>query len=814
MRNRAARCGTPKRKLLIAVHAALLVWGGSALYLCTASSASAQSQPQTAALQRYDIGAGALAPALRKLASTAGIAITFTAEQTHGKNTGGVHGQYGLDEAFKILLAGTELQALVRDNGGYVLAPVREAAVRVDTQALGTVTVSAGRPSGTTEGSGSYTTGATASATGLSLSLRDTPQSVSVITQQQIRDQNLQTLAQALRNVTGVAVTTWDSERSFFSSRGFAIDNVQYDGVPTSLRNSFYGESNNDPIIYDRIEVVRGATGLMTGAGYPSASINLVRKRADSKVLTGSASLGVGNWNRKRGSVDLSTPLTEDGRIRARFVAMAQEKESQLDLYHSSKQVFYGVVEADLTPATTLSIGFDYQKNKPTGVTWGGLPLVFSDGSYADWDTSKTMAAPWTYWTTTNQTAFANLEHRFDNGWKAKLNLSHRESDYDAKLLYLSGNMNRLTGTGLTPLPNYTTYSFQQDSIDAQATGPFDLFGRKHELVVGLSGSKSRDIQMSHARTSTLQSSGNFYTWDGSYAEPTWGPATLAGVDRTRQTGMYGALRLSLTDHLKFIVGGRQSSWRNESLTATRSHNAFTPYAGAIYDLNEVYSVYASYTDIFLPQNYRDVNGAYLSPVTGVNYEAGIKGEHLGGRVNTSFSIFRIKQDNVATRDGTSVVPGTSTFAYVGAKGVTSEGFEAQIAGELTPGWNMVAGISRTIATQANGTAYNPDIPTTQVRLFSTWNLPGAWSPLTIGGGYNWQNRTYTTVSTSLAGNVVYEQKPVGVAELMARYEFTPKLSAQLNINNLFDKKYLVYLSGQGTYAEGRNAMLTLNYKF
>lgn len=92
------------------------------------------------------------------------------------------------------------------------------------------------------------------------------------------------------------------------------------------------------------------------------------------------------------------------------------------------------------------------------------------------------------------------------------------------------------------------------------------------------------------------------------------GPATLAGVDHTRQTGIYGALRLSLSDRLKFIVGGRQSTWRNESLTATRSHRAFTPYAGAISDLDDVYSVYASYTDIFLPQNYRDVTGAYLSP--------------------------------------------------------------------------------------------------------------------------------------------------------------------------------------------------------
>ncbi|WP_091904749.1 TonB-dependent siderophore receptor [Chitinasiproducens palmae] len=786
---------------------------GLAAGLAASHGVPAFAQVQAPSQQHYEIAAGALAPALRALASTAGAPITFTAVQTSGKTTAGLHGEYGIDQAFATLLSGTGLAAVRRENGGYVLTPATQGDVRSDARALEPVHVTAGADATKTEGTGSYTTGATAAATGLPLALRDTPQSVSVVTQQQIRDQDLQTLAQALRNVTGVAVTTWDSERSFFNSRGFAVDNIQYDGVPTSLRNSYYGETHNDPIIYDRIEVVRGATGLLTGAGYPSASINLVRKRADSKTLAGSASLGLGTWNRRRATVDLSTPLSSDGGVRARVVAMAQSKNSQLDMYHSNKQVFYGVVEADLSPRTTLNVGFDYQRNRPTSVTWGGLPLVFSDGTYAEWDKSKTMATPWTYWSMTNQTAFANLEHRFENGWKAKLNLAHRKSEYDARLLYLSGNMNRLTGQGLTPLANYTTDFFQQNSLDAQATGPFTLLGRRHEWVIGFNFSQSRDVQISHAAATPLQSTGNFYAWDGSYAEPSWRAGAIASVDRTRQVGAYSALRLSLTDRLRFILGARQTDWRNETLTATRSHSAFTPYAGAIYDLNEVYSVYASYTDIFLPQNYRDVSGNYLSPVTGTNYEIGIKGEHLNGRLNTSFSLFKIEQDNVATRDGSNIVPGTTSFAYIGAKGVTSKGFEAQVAGEPLPGWNVVAGLSRTMAAQASGTPYNPDIPTTQFRLFTTWRLPNTWHALTVGGGFNWQNRTYTTIATSLAGNVVYEQKPVGVAELMARYEFTPKISLQINFNNIFNRKYLVYLSGQGTYGEGRNAMATLTYK-
>ena len=143
-----------------------------------------------------------------------------------------------------------------------------------------------------------------------------------MLTRQQIEDQNLVSLNEALHSVTGIHVVSSDSDRSDFYSRGFYIDNIQYDGVPTSLGLSFYGESGSDTTIYDRVEVVRGATGLLTGAGNPSASINLVRKRADSKVFTGAASLGIGSWNQHRATVDLSTPITEDGRVRGRFAAM------------------------------------------------------------------------------------------------------------------------------------------------------------------------------------------------------------------------------------------------------------------------------------------------------------------------------------------------------------------------------------------------------------------------------------------------------------------------------------------------------------
>ena len=145
------------------------------------------------------------------------------------------------------------------------------------------------------------------------------------------------------------------------------------------------GESSVDPIIYDRVEIVRGATGLRTGAGNPSASINLVRKHADSREFKADLSAGVGNWDTYRVTADLSSPLNASGSVRGRIVSAYQDNHSFLDYYQSQKKVFYGVVDADLGSRTTLSVGYNYQDNDPQGSSWGGFPLGYADGGRTYW---------------------------------------------------------------------------------------------------------------------------------------------------------------------------------------------------------------------------------------------------------------------------------------------------------------------------------------------------------------------------------------------------------------------------------------------
>ncbi|MCD0501871.1 ferric-rhodotorulic acid/ferric-coprogen receptor FhuE [Bordetella petrii] len=677
-------------------------------------------------------------------------------------------------------------------------------------------------PLTTTEGTASYTPRATDAGTGLTLSLRETPQSVTVVTRQRIEDQNMRSLVDVMSSTPGISVQNYDAERYTFSSRGFPITNYMYDGIPTSFETGYAaGESSVDPIIYDRVEVVRGATGLMTGAGDPSASINLVRKHATAREFTADLSVGAGTHDTYRATADLQTPFNASGTVRGRIVAAYQKNHSYLDHYQNEKKVFYGVVDADLTSRTTLSVGFNYQDNDPQGSSWGGFPLWYADGGRTDWKRSLNTGADWTSWASTTQGAFAQLEHRFDSGWRVVAVASHSKHEMDGKLLYLTGWPDRNTGLGMGSSPAWYIGDRKQNSFDVKASGPFTLFGRRHELVVGASASRQY-AHFDYHGALTSSPVGNFFDWDGSYPEPEWDSnAATASRYTTKQAGVYSALRLNLADPLKLIVGGRYSTWKTDAVGwgGTNGYNfdknAFTPYAGLLFDLNENYTAYASYTEIFNPQAYQDRNGGWLDPLEGKSYEAGLKGEWLDGKLNASAAVFQVEQDNVAQPDNGYFVPGTPNQAYRAAQGTRTRGFDLEVSGEITPGWNMAAGWSHWTGRDGDGAAIQTNQPRSLVRLFTTYRLPGDWSKLTVGGGVNWQSHVYTD-ATGPNGEERVSQGSYAITNLMARYQFNRSLSAQLNIDNVFDRKYYSQIGfyNQGAWGEGRSAMLTMRYQY
>lgn len=663
-------------------------------------------------------------------------------------------------------------------------------------------------------------------ATGLGLAPRETPQSVSVITAQSILDQNLGTIADVMVNATGVSVSELDDVRNNFHARGFAIANYQIDGVPLAWTLAGgAGETMADVSLYERVEIVRGATGLLTGAGDPSASINLARKHADSKTLSGYLKAGYGRYNDRQFSADIAGALTQSGAVRGRAVVKYQRAESHVDLFKDRKLVGYGVVEADLGPATLLRAGISHQREKPTASMWGALPSFYSDGSFARWPRSKTSAASWTYWNTTNQNAFASMEQGFSNDWQLTFNYNRLLNAQQTEILYLSGQVNRSSGLGLGAFPYSDNGQSMQHSFDMRLKGDYPLLGREHEFVLGALHSFQDRKNTTYAALA-FPPVGNFNVWDGAaYPYPGFSGQGLLRVDEeTGQTGFYGATRLNISDRLRLIGGGRLAAYERKGVNfgaryAINNRGVFIPYAGALFDLNEQHRLYASYTEIFQPQNARDRNGALLPPITGKNYEIGLKSAFFDDALQTSLALFRIEQDNLAQPDPGFFIPNTTPPAPASraADGATSQGFEIELVGELLDGWNLSLGYSQFQATDAKGARVNTDHPRRLLNLFTTYRLSGALNRLVIGGGVSWRSESYKAISNPVTrAPFRLQQDAYALVSLMARYEIGDSLAIQANIDNLLDQSYYSQIGffNQYRYGAPRHWSISLSYAF
>lgn len=774
---------------------------------------------------KLDIPAQSLASALREFGKQAGLEVLYSPDVVKGVKSRGVSGSLEPEEALDTLLQGSGI-SYHREGNTITLS-----AVTSDLLQMGAVTIEGRGLGATTDGTGSYTTGLVSSITKLPLTPRETPQTVTVMSRQQMDDFALNSIDDVMKHTPGVTVQKLDSERSAYWARGSQITNFQYDGIPSYLDTAYAdGKTLSDMAIYDRIEVIKGATGLLTGSGQPGAALNLIRKRP-TRSFAGHVSLGAGSWDNYRGELDVGGPLTDEGNIRGRFVTAYQDKNSYMDRYEQKNSTYYGILEADLTPSTLFSIGMDYQDTTPTASNWAGVPLFYSDGSKTDFPRSFNPGANWSSWEQYNRTVFATLEHTLENNWTLKLHLNHQESGYHAPLGSAGGGYpDPVTGEGAILFHGKYTGDTRRDSVDMYASGPFELFGREHEAVFGYNASRSVTKGNGYWDYPTPYdpSIPNIFTWNGKFPEPDWGSkANLKNYSQLNQSGYYGTVRLKPTDDLALIAGARVADYHDSaeqisdsqygySVTpqSTRKSGVVVPYLGAVYDLNDNYSVYASYTGIFQPQQLRDIDDKPLEPEEGKSYELGVKGEFYDGLLNASFAVFESQQDNLAVE--TSDVTPSGGIAYESVDGTKTRGFEAEVSGELLPGWQLQAGYTHAVSRDKDGHRIRTLNPDQLFRLYTTYQLPGELNQFTVGGGASYQSKIWTNVSDQNYETVKYTQGSYWLVDLMTRYQVTDNLSATLNLNNVFDKKYFSNLGfyNTGYYGEPRNLMLTTRWDF
>lgn len=817
------------RPLGRAIHLALL---GMALTAPLSTALLAQpAWAQTAPELQFDIPAGTLESALAQFASTAGVTLSFEPGHARGRQSAGLQGRYTTSAALQQLLAGSGLQAVRQANGSYSLvpAPMESDAVLE----LRTITVTGQSLNATTEGTGSYTTGETASATRLPLSLRKTPQSVSVVTRQRMDDQHLQSVSEVLKFTPGITVNQESSEAYSFYSRGFTLENFQFDGVPSlssdggSVRDNY---SIGNSLIYDRVEVLKGATGLVNGSGYPSGVVNLVRKRPTDN-FQGHVGAGAGSWDKYTGEVDLSGPLTQSGNIRGRMVAGTQTQHSYVDYLQGDEHIFYGVLEADLTDNTMLTLGYDVQKNQDNGSTTGALPVFRQDGRTIKYDRDFNPADRWSWRNQDTERAFAELAHTFDNEWVLKGVVSTREYKSRELISGLSSMPVQLDNSishGFYPggASKFNTTS-KEENLDLYARGPFTLGGRVHEALFGYS--------VAHTRATSKRYDGDtnptvddVFAWDGYGDKPShfdwWSTFDI----EARQKVGFAATILKPTDRLQVILGARvvDYKWKidtiNDAGIKLPADDSVTgevvPYAGVTYDIDQYHTVYVSYTDVFKPQPYSlDISGKPLDPLTGQSYEIGIKGAYFDDRLNASLAVFELQQDNFAELAGTN--PETGNGAYRAIQGVTTRGVEMEISGEVAKDLQLMAGYTFAESHDGDDKRVATNQPQHLFKLATNYRLPDDWHKVTVGGNVYWQSSTFFRPGNWYSTddpNAKFKQKSYTLVGLVAGYDFTDNLKGSVNVNNLFDKHYY---SGIGNYDTAywgapRNVMLNVKYNF
>lgn len=675
-----------------------------------------------------------------------------------------------------------------------------------------------------TEDSDTYAAAESTVASKLPVALKDIPQSVSVVTRQRIEDQNLSTLEDALRWVPGVHVIPNDTAQSQYWARGYGL-NVSVDGVPST--GGLSGAEQFDLAVYDRVEVLRGPAGVLQGSGDLGGTVNVVTKKPRSQFgLNGNISTG--SWDNHRGELDVTGPLDAEGRLRGRFVGVGQERDFFYERTHQQKWVGHGVLEFDLNDDLTLSLAHTRQNND-IDVPFAGLPVSVPGGSAGrllDVSRSTNPYPDWSYSRAHTRETVLAAEQRFANEWSLTAKLRYLTQENEWK--------DAVPGSGVD-LNNHTfSYVFLREydgesrrrAADIYASGPFSLLGQEHQVLIGYNQEdyrvRSSDTWGANRSASALVGSAasGLDLSNPDLAEP--GLERNRGAERlTEQSGIYGQLRLRLLDPLTLVAGGRLSDYDYKSRSRAPSNlttwsqgesvkNEFTPYGGLVYELTPQVSLYTSYSDIFIAQDYEKAGGGTLEPRVGKQYEVGIKASLLDEVLSAQLAAFRIRDENRPFED-----PNDPNY-YIAAGEVESRGWELEITGRPLPGWDVSTGYThlktRYLSDDSNVGLFSHSSPKHNFKLWSHYRFQdGLLKGLALGGGIQ---ATSSYGSDRFASD--REQSGYALVSAVASYALNEHATLALNGGNLTDRKYYVSLGNNtyNTYGEPRNFTLSLRLKY
>jgi outer membrane receptor for ferric coprogen and ferric-rhodotorulic acid len=652
--------------------------------------------------------------------------------------------------------------------------------------------------------------GETDSATKLKLTMMETPQTVSAISRVQLDDFLLQKVNAALDYAPGVTVEEVETSRTYYTARGFDIVNFQYDGVGAPFT---YGlnSGQQDSALYEQIEVVKGAAGLITGLANPSATINYIRKRPTDQFLAATA-LTLNEWDGVRVEGDLSGSLSE--RVRGRLVVVDEDTDSYLDRYSQADQLGYGIIEADIGDSTLITLGHIHDDSDATGVLWGALPLVYSDGSFTNYDVSASTSPDWTYANSDRSQTFLEVRHEMENGWAIQSNLAEYETAFNSQLFYVYGTPDPATEVGLFGYASGYDSEEKQRILDVFLSGTFTLGGREHDLVVGVNHTEIDNVLASYYDfVDGFPVLGNDWA-AGTSPRPAFtehDPFNDAADIRQEQSSVYFASRLNLTDKLSVLVGARQQEVEQTGFSyggpADTNADETVPYVGAVYAVSDALSIYGSVSEVFVQQTFVNDNFTPLGPTQGESREIGFKRAFNDTTAILTVALFESENYNLGEFIGRDTTTGT---AFYEGRDYDSSGYEVEIAGQLTDFVNVSAGYTHVEIEDEIGGRARPYVPSGLLKLSATYSLPSL-PRLKLGGVLKWQD-DITTLHAETGFTV--RQDSYTLIDIVLRYEVNDNVTAALNFGNVTDEKFLnsIYWD-QAYFAAPRNVRASVMWR-
>ncbi|MGY4491671.1 TonB-dependent siderophore receptor [Pseudomonas sp. TE3610] len=791
---------------------------------------AAQPVATQAASRTFNIPAGPLGDALNQFARQAGITLASTPDQTQGKQSAGLQGSYSVEQGLHTLLTGSGLQASSADGSSFILQAAQDQAMTLPSTDIRGFTL--GNALGSTDG---YNATHSQIATKTSTALLETSQSVSVVTRQQMDDQGAQTVAQTMRYTPGVLTNPYGATHryDYVAMRGFndgSVDNIYIDGLKSMGDSGTYSTMQIDPYFLERVDILKGPSSVLYGRSSPGGLVALTTKKPlyeDYHEIQAT----VGTQGQHGVGFDFSGPLDDEKHIAYRVTGLTHQADTQFDHNEEKRYAIAPTLSIDFDEDTSLTLQA-YLQHDPEGGYHGGLP---ADGLLSQHNGQRISehffeGEPGIDHYSRDQQSFGyQFEHRFNDVFTARQNFRYLDSKVDLDQVYAYGWVSP-SSNELNRYYSGASEKLHSFIIDNMLQADYFTGAAKHTTLLGVDYQRRKTVV--DWTSGSLASINAFNPVYGNSAISYYSPTSY--LRRLQQTGVYLQDLIEL-DKWRISLGVRQDwvktsdenriaeTGRPEGTVISDQRSKLTTRAGVLYLFDNGIAPYISYSESFNPNSYSDAAGNPLPPTDGTQWEAGLKYQPPGSENLYTASVFRIDQENLATK-----LPQENFYRAIGA--VRSQGLELEAHMQLTDNLKLLGSYTftdlkysksmiSTLSTADNVIENKGNSPTQAPRqmasLWADYKFDSSvLDGLRVGAGvryvgYSWadaENTTKVPAYTLYDASVGYDLGKIGLKGLDLR----------VNANNLTNEKYVATCASLNFcyVGEERNVAATLSYKF